>query len=37
VPQAAVESLKRALGPYAAAGQLQQRPAPREGGIFETS
>ena len=23
------------MGPYAAAGQLQQRPAPREGGLFE--
>jgi len=31
----ALSSLERALGPYAAAGQLQQRPAPREGGFFE--
>lgn len=37
VPQATVESLKRSLGPYAAAGQLQQLPAPREGGIFKRS
>lgn len=27
--------LKRALGSYAAAGQLQQRPAPAEGGILK--
>lgn len=27
-------SLKRSLGPYGAAGQLQQRPAPRGGGMF---
>lgn len=25
------------LGPYAAAGQLQQRPAPRRGGLFDSS
>lgn len=29
-----VAKLENALGPYAAAGQLQQRPAPREGGII---
>lgn len=29
-----VDELKKALGSYAAAGQLQQRPAPREGGMF---
>lgn len=28
-----VKKLKNALGAYAAAGQLQQRPAPREGGM----
>jgi len=27
--------LKRGLGSYAAAGQLQQRPSPAEGGIFK--
>lgn len=27
--------LERDMGPYAAAGQLQQRPSPREGGIFK--
>jgi predicted phage terminase large subunit-like protein len=27
-------ALKRALGPYAAAGQLQQRPVPAGGGLF---
>ncbi len=37
VPQKAIDSLKRALGPYASAGQLQQRPAPREGGLFKRS
>jgi predicted phage terminase large subunit-like protein len=31
----AVERLKRTLGSYAAAGQLQQRPAPAEGGILK--
>ncbi|NQU44870.1 phage terminase large subunit [bacterium] len=30
-----LEHLKAQLGSYAAAGQLQQRPAPREGGIFK--
>jgi predicted phage terminase large subunit-like protein len=30
-----VENLKRRLGPYAAAGQLQQAPAPRGGGIIK--
>lgn len=29
--------LKRSLGAYGAAGQLQQRPAPAGGGIFERS
>jgi predicted phage terminase large subunit-like protein len=32
---AKVESLERALGSYATAGQLQQRPAPAEGGILK--
>lgn len=30
----AVERLKKALGPYAAAAQLQQHPVPRKGGLF---
>ncbi len=30
-----VEGLKRSLGSYAAAGQLQQRPSPAEGGILK--
>ena len=30
-----LRSLEISLGPYAAAGQLQQLPAPREGGMFE--
>jgi predicted phage terminase large subunit-like protein len=30
-----IAELKQRLGPYASAGQLQQRPAPREGGIFK--
>lgn len=30
-----VEKLKRDMGSYAAAGQLQQRPSPREGGMFK--
>ena len=29
-----LERLKLALGSYAAAGQLQQRPSPREGGVI---
>ena len=29
-----LERLKRSLGPYAVAGQLQQRPAPADGGVF---
>lgn len=33
-PEAAVAALEQALGAYAAAGQLQQRPAPRDGGLF---
>jgi predicted phage terminase large subunit-like protein len=30
-----IESLKRSLGSYAAAGQLQQRPSPAEGGMLK--
>lgn len=30
-----IEELKRDMGPYAAAGQLQQRPSPREGGLIK--
>lgn len=33
--RAAVDRLKRTLGSYRAAGQLQQRPAPAEGGILK--
>src|SRR5262245_5883031 len=32
---AEIESLKRSLGSYGAAGQLQQRPSPAGGGIFK--
>lgn len=35
--RAAVDMMKRVLGPYAVAGQLQQRPAPREGGLFKVA
>lgn len=35
--ETAVQELERSLGPYATAGQLQQRPAPREGGLFKRS
>jgi predicted phage terminase large subunit-like protein len=31
----ALKKLKTALGSYGTAGQLQQRPAPREGGLFK--
>lgn len=37
VPQKVVDTLMCALGPYAGNGQLQQRPAPREGGLFKRS
>lgn len=30
-----LKSLEQSLGTYASAGQLQQRPAPREGGMFK--
>jgi len=36
-PEATVVSLEKTMGSYAAAGQLQQRPAPREGGMFKKS
>ena len=40
-PAESVESLKKAMrawgGTYAEAGQLQQRPAPRGGGLFQKS
>src|SRR5262249_41550537 len=32
---AEIESLKRSLGSYAVAGQLQQRPSPAEGGLLK--
>ena len=35
--EAQVKELESILGSYAAAGQLQQRPAPREGGMFKRS
>lgn len=34
-PAEKLETLKRAKGSYAWAGQYQQRPAPREGGMFK--
>lgn len=34
-PRAEVEALKVEMGAYAYAGQYQQRPAPREGGLFK--
>lgn len=34
-PEKQVEELERTLGSYATAGQLQQRPAPRAGGMFQ--
>lgn len=33
--EAQVAELERTLGSYAASGQLQQRPAPRSGGMFQ--
>jgi predicted phage terminase large subunit-like protein len=35
--EVAVAQLEKALGSYGAAGQLQQRPVPREGGMFKTT
>lgn len=34
-PADTIEKLKRDMGSYAYAGQYQQRPAPREGGMFK--
>lgn len=34
-PEASVRRLESGKGPYAWAGQYQQRPAPREGGMFK--
>jgi predicted phage terminase large subunit-like protein len=34
-PEPVVKSLKNTMGSYASAGQLQQRPAPREGGMIK--
>lgn len=34
-PSDVIERDKRAMGSYAIAGQYQQRPAPREGGLFK--
>ena len=34
-PEKAVQQLEADLGSYGAAGQLQQRPAPRSGGMFD--
>lgn len=34
-PESEVEALEKTLGAYATAGQLQQRPAPRGGGMFK--
>lgn len=36
-PEETVSSLEKTMGSYASAGQLQQRPAPREGGMFKKS
>lgn len=36
-PEAQVAELERTMGSYAVAGQLQQRPAPRGGGIIKTA
>jgi predicted phage terminase large subunit-like protein len=35
-PEEAVTELENTMGSYAVAGQLQQRPVPREGGLFKT-
>lgn len=36
-PEAQVKELKKVLGEYATAGQLQQSPTPRGGGLFKTT
>lgn len=35
MPRETVDKLKRDMGSYAYAGQYQQRPTPREGGLFK--
>ena len=35
VGYATLRKLSAGLGPYAAAGQLQQRPSPKEGGVIK--
>jgi predicted phage terminase large subunit-like protein len=35
-PDAKVREMEQTLGSYGTAGQLQQRPAPREGGLFKS-
>lgn len=35
VGETELSTLERSLGSYGSAGQLQQRPAPREGGLFK--
>ena len=34
-PEQALRERERSMGPYAVAGQQQQRPAPRSGGMFQ--
>lgn len=36
-PREVVERDKKVMGAYAVAGQFQQRPAPREGGLFKAA
>lgn len=36
-PREVVERDKKVMGAYATAGQFQQRPAPREGGLFKAA
>lgn len=36
-PEKQVVELEKTLGAYATAGQLQQRPAPRDGGLFKAA
>lgn len=36
-PEETVAELEKTMGAYGAASQLQQRPAPREGGLFKES
>ena len=37
IDEKTLKNLERSLGTYAAAGQLQQRPAPKGGGILRSS